>query len=119
MIGVASFDNTHVNLPAFTVSPDSPPIGYQNAAGAPPRRSPARSRWLATGTPASTDRRVHAAACRQPEWQVALIRRGTCTFYQKAFNAQRPAPPVSCSTTTWPAAWARRSRARRQSRFRS
>jgi minor extracellular serine protease Vpr len=36
VIGVASFDNTHVSLLAFTISPDNTLIGYGNAAGSPP-----------------------------------------------------------------------------------
>ena len=36
VIGVASFDNTHANLIAFTISPDGTRIGYIAATGAPP-----------------------------------------------------------------------------------
>lgn len=35
VIGVASFDNTHVALTTFTISPDNTPIGYGPATGAP------------------------------------------------------------------------------------
>src|SRR5688572_3189386 len=40
VIGVASYDNSHVALPIFTVSPDDTAIGYSNAtAAAPPATS--------------------------------------------------------------------------------
>ena len=35
VIGVASFDNTHANLAAFTISPDGARVGYIAATGAP------------------------------------------------------------------------------------
>ena len=41
-----------------------------------------------TGTVTTTERRLRRAAGGQPAGQVALIRRGTCGFYNKAFNAQ-------------------------------
>ena len=34
VIGVASYDNTHIKLKTLTVSPDATPIGYQNMTGA-------------------------------------------------------------------------------------
>ena len=33
VIGVASYDNTHVLLPAFTISPDNTKIGRTGATG--------------------------------------------------------------------------------------
>src|SRR5262252_436715 len=36
VISVASFDNTHINLPAFTLATDSRPVAFNRAFGAPP-----------------------------------------------------------------------------------
>ena len=88
VIGVASFDNTHVRLPAFTVSPDDTAIGYSAAAGAPLPPQTGTFPLTRTGTPASLD-----DACAVPEpgslaGTIALIRRGTCGFAVKAANAQ-------------------------------
>jgi minor extracellular serine protease Vpr len=89
VIGVASFDNTHFNLPAFTVSPDRLPIGYQNASGAP--RAPLGGTFQieATGNPASTSDACTPLPGGSLDGRIALIRRGTCSFYQKAFNAEQ------------------------------
>jgi minor extracellular serine protease Vpr len=88
VIGVASFDNTHVNLPAFTVSPDNTPIGYIAAAGAPPPPETGTFPMARTGTSTSTADACSALPAGSLTGQVALIRRGTCSFYLKAFNAQ-------------------------------
>lgn len=87
VIGVASFDNTHVTLRLFTVSPDDKAIGYGNAAAAPEAPTSGTFPMARTGTPAST-----ADACSPlPEGslagKIALIRRGTCTFHLKSLNA--------------------------------
>jgi minor extracellular serine protease Vpr len=87
VIGTASFDNTHVVLPTFTVSPDGVSIGYQSATGAPPAPTSGSFPMARTGTTTST-----ADACSalpgSLAGQVALIRRGTCAFHIKALNAQ-------------------------------
>lgn len=93
VIGVASFDNTHIALTTFTVTPANLTIGYGNAAGAPPAPTSGSLPLAKSGTPAST-----ADACNvggvspfspgQFSGQAVLIRRGTCTFYEKSFNAQ-------------------------------
>lgn len=93
VIGVASYDNSHVELSTFTVTPANLTIGYGNAAGAPPAPTSGSLPLDKSGTPASA-----ADACNvggaspftsgQFAGKAVLIRRGTCTFYEKAFNAQ-------------------------------
>jgi len=88
VIGVASVDNTHANLSAFTISPDSMAIGYIAAAAAPAPPTTGTFPMARTGTSTTTN---DACAMLPPgslTGSVALIRRGACGFYVKAFNAQ-------------------------------
>jgi subtilisin family serine protease len=88
VIGTASFDNTHVRLTVFTISPDDKPIGYSPATGAP--LPPVSGTWsmARTGTATTTDDACSPLPAASLAGKVALIRRGTCTFYAKAYNAQ-------------------------------
>ncbi|MEO6264512.1 MAG: S8 family serine peptidase [Luteimonas sp.] len=88
VIGVASFDNTHSLLPYFTVSPDDTKIGYSAATGAPAPPTSGSAAMARTGTTSSTADACAALAAGSLSGTVALIRRGTCSFYQKSFNAQ-------------------------------
>jgi minor extracellular serine protease Vpr len=91
VIGVASFDNTHVLLPAFTITPDGQQIGYTNSTGAPAAPSSGSFEMTRTGTVASTADACTATGAPAPgslTGKVALIRRGTCGFAEKAANAQ-------------------------------
>lgn len=93
VIATASFVNTHLNLPSFTISPDNLAIGYSRATGAPFSPTSGSSPMARTGTATSTADACNAPAGTPPApgsllGQVALIRRGTCGFYEKAFNAQ-------------------------------
>jgi minor extracellular serine protease Vpr len=88
VISVASFDNTHANLAAFSISPDDTRIGYIEAAGAPPPPTSGSFPMARTGTTTSTADACNALPAGSLTGRVALIRRGTCSFYQKAFNAQ-------------------------------
>ena len=88
VIGVASFDNTHANLASFTVSPGDRRVGYVSAEGAPPAPLIGTAPILSTGTPTSTDDACAALPAGSLTGSIALIRRGTCGFYQKALNAQ-------------------------------
>ncbi|MGH9284912.1 MAG: S8 family serine peptidase, partial [Acidimicrobiales bacterium] len=90
VIGVASFNNTHLNLPVFTISPDDKQIGYSSAAAAPPTPLSGTFPMARTGTAASTNDACNAVAppAGSLTGKVALIRRGTCTFHEKARNAQ-------------------------------
>ena len=92
VISTANFLNTHLNLTVFTITPDNLAIGWAQATGAPPAPISGSSPMARTGTSAST-----ADACNAPLGtppasgsllgKVALIRRGGCGFYEKAFNA--------------------------------
>ncbi|MDB4896157.1 MAG: in-like serine protease, partial [Firmicutes bacterium] len=88
VIGVASFDNTHVSLASFTISPDNTGIGYAPASGAPLPPSAGSQEMARTGTSASTADGCSALPAGSLTGKVALIRRGSCTFYTKAINAQ-------------------------------
>jgi minor extracellular serine protease Vpr len=88
VIAVASFDNTHANLVAFTISPDDMPIGYIEAAGAPVTPTSGSFPMARTGTTTTTNDACAPLAAGSLAGKVVLIRRGTCSFYQKAFNAQ-------------------------------
>jgi minor extracellular serine protease Vpr len=94
VIGAASFDNTHIRLNVLRVSPDARPVGYSPASGAPLPPSAGTLPMRRTGSQTST-----ADACSSVTpptaplpgslaGAAALIRRGTCAFYEKAINAQ-------------------------------
>ena len=86
-IGTASFDNTSVTQPAFTLSPDDRAVGFNTATGAPPPPLAGSLPVARTGAVTS----VSDACSPLPEGSLdgaaALVRRGTCGFYTKAFNA--------------------------------
>jgi subtilisin family serine protease len=89
VIGTASFDNSHVELATFTVTPAGLTAGYANAAAAPPAPTSGSLPLAKTGTPASTaDGCVAGDFAGVPAGSAVLIRRGTCTFHIKAANAQ-------------------------------
>lgn len=88
VIGVASFDNTHVALNTFTISPDDTSIGYGPASGAPLPPTSGTSPMARTGTATSTADACSALPAGSLAGQVALIRRGGCTFHLKSLNAQ-------------------------------
>lgn len=97
VIGVASFDNTHVPQSVFTISPDGQKVGYQQASPSPtaPLSGSLTFKATATRTPTPSDDACNTLAGVSPlaanslTGQVALIRRGTCAFYEKALNAQK------------------------------
>ena len=96
VIGVASFDNSHVALNTFTVSPDNTAIGYGNAAAAPPAPTSGTLPLDRTGTPTTLgDGCVNPPAPGSMTGKAVLIRRGSlpppapaCTFHAKALAAQ-------------------------------
>jgi len=88
VIGVASYDNTTIDLRDFTLSTGGAPIGYLEATGAPASPTSGTYPLSRTGTPASLDDGCTAPAAGSLTGTVTLIRRGTCSFYQKAINAQ-------------------------------
>jgi len=88
VIGVASFDNTKATLPAFEVGGTM--YTYNRAAGSLATVPQSGSAELvAIGTPATTNAGCVAPLSTALAGRVALIRRGTCGFYNKAINAQR------------------------------
>ncbi len=94
VIGVASFDNSHVALNTFTISPDDTPIGYGNAAAAPPAPtsgSLAMAKANAVGpVPPNVlpaDDGCAAVPAGTYTGKAVLVRRGTCPFHTKALNA--------------------------------
>jgi subtilisin family serine protease len=90
VIGVASFDNSHVELSTFTAEPDDASFGYIPATGAPDPPTSGTQPLTRTGTPTTANDacNVVAPAAGSLTGKVALIRRGTCTFREKVQNAQ-------------------------------
>jgi subtilisin family serine protease len=88
VIGVASFDNIAIVLNYFTVSSDDTKIGYTLATGAPLPPTSGIFPMARTGTKTSTADACIALPAGSLTGKVALIRRGTCGFYQKSRNAQ-------------------------------
>jgi subtilisin family serine protease len=88
VIGVASFDNSHVELNTFTVTPAGLTIGYANAAAAPPAPTSGSLPLAKTGTPTTANDGCAPHAPGAFAGKAVLIRRGTCGFYDKALNAQ-------------------------------
>jgi minor extracellular serine protease Vpr len=88
VISVASFVNTHNNRAAFSVSPDDTMIAYASANGATPAPLSGSYPMARTGSTASTDDACSPLPSGSLDGKVALIRRGTCGFYDKAKNAQ-------------------------------
>ena len=92
VIGVASYDNTFIEMPYFETN-DETKFGYGAASGGAPIPTSGSAPIVRTGTPSSA-----ADACNtgtppppvfpQLQGKIALIRRGTCGFYEKSINAQ-------------------------------
>lgn len=83
VIGVASYDN---GQRSFTVN--DLPFGYNVASGAPLPPTSGSLPLARTGSQALADDACTALAPGSLTGQAALIRRGTCSFYIKASNAQ-------------------------------
>jgi minor extracellular serine protease Vpr len=89
VIGVGSFDNSHIALPVFTVSPDDAAIGYTGATAAGPTPTTGSFPMARTGTTTSAaDACATSGALADLTGKVVLIRRGTCGFYEKARRAE-------------------------------
>ncbi|MBA3487321.1 MAG: S8 family serine peptidase, partial [Lysobacter sp.] len=89
VIAVASFDNTGVMLPTFTISPDDLPIGYSSGSGSAPTPTSGTEPMRRTGTATTTNDGCSPLPAASLAGHVALIRRGTCSFHIKAANAQK------------------------------
>jgi minor extracellular serine protease Vpr len=90
VIGVASMDNSHVDLRKFTISPDNTAIGYQSVTAAATAPTTGSFEMAKTGTPTTTNDACDAAGGvpSSVAGKIVLLRRGTCTFHEKARNAQ-------------------------------
>jgi minor extracellular serine protease Vpr len=83
VIGVASFDNAQRS---FTVN--GTPYGYVQATGAPTAPTSGSLPMSKTGTPTTVDDACVALPAGSLAGTAALVRRGTCSFFIKASNAQ-------------------------------
>ena len=83
VIGVASFDNAQL---AFSVA--GLPYGFNAASGAPAAPTSGSLPMSKTGTPTTADDACAALPAGSLAGTAVLVRRGTCSFYVKAFNAQ-------------------------------
>ena len=88
VIGVASFDNSHLARPIFTVTPDGKEIGYIQATAAAAAPTSGTSPLVRTGTATSTADACTALPAGSLANKLALVRRGTCSFYIKVKNAE-------------------------------
>jgi subtilisin family serine protease len=90
VITTASFDNIAVNQPVFTISPDGQKMVYSAATGATPTPFSGTYPLARTGTPTSLNDACNAVAppAGSLTGKIAFIRRGTCGFFEKVFNAQ-------------------------------
>ncbi len=83
VIGVASYDNAQLS---FSVG--GTPYGYNAATGAPFAPTSGSLPMAKTGTTTTADDGCAARPAGTFTGQAVLIRRGTCSFYIKASNAQ-------------------------------
>jgi minor extracellular serine protease Vpr len=88
VIGVASFDNTHIQALSFTLSPDNLPVGYFQATAAPTAPTSGTFTLARTGTTTSAADACTALPAGSLAGKWVLIRRGTCSFNIKSINAQ-------------------------------
>jgi minor extracellular serine protease Vpr len=92
VITAASFDNVATNQPAFTISPDNQKMAYYAATGAKATPFTGTFPLARTGTTTSPNDACNGAtapAAGSLTGKIALIRRGTCGFFEKVFNAQK------------------------------
>jgi minor extracellular serine protease Vpr len=90
VIGTASFDNTHTNVNAATVTPAGLTVGYINMTGTPPPPpAPFEGSQLLVKPTGSI------LGCAAADWtgsgvagNLAIVQRGTCSFAIKAQTAQ-------------------------------
>ncbi|MFC4638790.1 S8 family serine peptidase [Deinococcus hohokamensis] len=93
VISVASVDNVKIDLDSFTLS-NGTKVGFYAATGAP---LPTKGTTLAITKKAGSTTTTTNDGCtvsggfapNSLTGKAVLIRRGTCSFYEKAFNAQQ------------------------------
>jgi minor extracellular serine protease Vpr len=89
VIGAASVDNTFNKQKAFSITPDGRLVGFNEATAAPPSPSSGTAgiaRW--SNTLVANDGCNGTVPANSMSGRVALIRRGTCSFFEKSLNAQ-------------------------------
>ena len=93
VIGVASYDNTHTEMPYFETN-DGTKFGFLPANGGAAIPTTGSAPIVRTGTPSSAADGCNTGTPPAPPalgdltGKIALIRRGTCGFYEKSINAQ-------------------------------
>ena len=93
VIAVASYDNTFIEMPYFETN-DGTKFGYDRASGGAPIPTSGSAPIVRTGTPSSAADACNTGTPPAPPalgdltGKIALIRRGTCGFYEKSINAQ-------------------------------
>jgi minor extracellular serine protease Vpr len=89
VIGVASFNNSHSNAKLFRISPDDQAVVFSSATNGT-RAVPTSGTYplARTGTQTSTADACAPLPAGSLAGSVALIRRGTCGFYDKSRHAQ-------------------------------
>ncbi len=85
---VASYDNTTVDQREFLLSTGGAAIGYSEAAGAPASPTSGSAPLARNGTTTTLDDGCAVQPAGRLTGKVALVRRGTCSLYQKSSNAQ-------------------------------
>jgi subtilisin family serine protease len=87
-IGVGSVDNAAITQTAFSIDPAGEQIGYTTAVGSP--AAPSSGTWpmARTGTSSSPADACGPLLPGSLTGRAALVRRGGCTFRDKAINAQ-------------------------------
>jgi minor extracellular serine protease Vpr len=92
VIGVASIDNSHVELRTFTAEPDDASFGYIQASASPEAPTSGTQPLTRLGPTTTANDGCNGSATAPPAGsltgKVVLIRRGTCTFHEKVLNAQ-------------------------------
>ncbi|MBB5234614.1 S8 family peptidase [Deinococcus budaensis] len=88
VIGVANFMNSHVYLNELVLS-DGTKVGYQAASPSPTAPTSGTLPLAKTGTPTTLNDGCAALPANSLAGKAVLIRRGSCAFYIKAFNAQQ------------------------------
>ena len=84
VIGVASYDNAQLS---FTVGNDVP-YGFNGATGSPVPPTSGSLPMSKTGTPTTANDACNPLPAGSLTGTAVLIRRGTCSFFIKATNAQ-------------------------------
>jgi minor extracellular serine protease Vpr len=88
VIGVASFDNSHVELKTFKAAPDNKSFGYIQATASPEAPTTGTVALTRTGDPTVGNDACSPLPAGSLTGKAVLIRRGTCTFHVKSLNAQ-------------------------------